>query len=385
MGYFTVHLLGFLKTGHTFSIALYVILDPNHIIFRMNEKKPKWVCPVCNKPAYYEHLFLDGFYIQLLLSPKFKALTTNEIILNNDASWEAVEETALGVSDSDDDYSEPPPKKALTNSKVSVDDDDDISVIPIAEMVDKDGAPILTDTAIPSNIPVNTFLASNMSSGNSSSNSVTISNNSVNNSLSKQVSLDDDLDPKRAFPQELDYMDWNYSVKFFQFLREPPPDYRKSPTPPPPSPKEDSKSIQSSEVSDSGSSSIKIADKFAYNKRGRGRGGRGGRGRGGSRNNKNDTEDDEDEIPAKPVNGGRGRARGRGRGGRAKTNVSNSKRRRVAESSEVEMLNQIVPIIFFLTILPQIIPRMDDIFFSTLRMYLLLRALVDSLSDIGLL
>jgi len=303
---------------------------------RMNEKKPKWVCPVCNKPAYYEHLFLDGFYIQLLLSPKFKALTTNEIILNNDASWEAVEETALGVSDSDDDYSEPPPKKALTNSKVSVDDDDDISVIPIAEMVDKDGAPILTDTAIPSNIPVNTFLASNMSSGNSSSNSVTISNNSVNNSLSKQVSLDDDLDPKRAFPQELDYMDWNYSVKFFQFLRDPPPDYRKSPTPPPPSPKEDSKSIQSSEVSDSGSSSIKIADKFAYNKRGRGRGGRGGRGRGGSRNNKNDTEDDEDEIPAKPVNGGRGRARGRGRGGRAKTNVSNSKRRRVAESSEEE-------------------------------------------------
>lgn len=33
----------------------------------MNEKKPKWVCPVCNKPAYYEHLFLDGFYIQAAL------------------------------------------------------------------------------------------------------------------------------------------------------------------------------------------------------------------------------------------------------------------------------------------------------------------------------
>ena len=44
---------------------------------KMNEKKPKWVCPVCNKPAYFEHLFLDGFYIQLLLSAKFKALTTN--------------------------------------------------------------------------------------------------------------------------------------------------------------------------------------------------------------------------------------------------------------------------------------------------------------------
>merc|ERR1719238_2704146 len=70
---------------------------------KMNEKKPKWVCPVCNKPAYFEHLFLDGFYIQLLLSPKFRALTTNDIILNNDASWEPVEDIVEGVSDSEDE------------------------------------------------------------------------------------------------------------------------------------------------------------------------------------------------------------------------------------------------------------------------------------------
>lgn len=49
---------------------------------RMNEKKPKWLCPVCNKPAYFENLFLDGFYIQLLQSPKFRALSTNDIVLN---------------------------------------------------------------------------------------------------------------------------------------------------------------------------------------------------------------------------------------------------------------------------------------------------------------
>ena len=24
----------------------------------MNEKKPKWVCPVCNKAAYYENLLI---------------------------------------------------------------------------------------------------------------------------------------------------------------------------------------------------------------------------------------------------------------------------------------------------------------------------------------
>jgi hypothetical protein len=49
---------------------------------RMNEKKPKWLCPVCNRPAYFETLFLDGFYIQLLQSPKFRALATNDIVLN---------------------------------------------------------------------------------------------------------------------------------------------------------------------------------------------------------------------------------------------------------------------------------------------------------------
>merc|ERR1719318_1911847 len=160
----------------------------------MNEKKPKWVCPVCNKPAYYEHLFLDGFYIQLLLSPKFKSIATNDIILNNDASWEPVEETTLGVSDSEDD--------------------DDISVIPITPMVDKDGAPILSDTAIPSNVPVNTFLGSQTYVGNTMTPSVA--------TPAAVPEDDDDILVDKAYPPELDYMDWNYSVKFFHFSREPP-------------------------------------------------------------------------------------------------------------------------------------------------------------------
>lgn len=27
----------------------------------MNEKKPTWVCPVCDKKAPYEHLIIDGW------------------------------------------------------------------------------------------------------------------------------------------------------------------------------------------------------------------------------------------------------------------------------------------------------------------------------------
>ena len=301
---------------------------------RMNEKKPKWVCPVCNKPAYFEHLFLDGFYIQLLLSPKFKALSTNEIILNNDASWEAVEAETLGVSDSDDDYEDPigvaRPKQTSAPSNGAIDDDDDISVIPISTMTDADGAPILTSTAIPTNVPVNTFLASNNMGGTPGSPRLGMTNNTSLVNVDKD--LEDDVLVKKKVAPELDYMDWNYSVKFFHFLRDPPPP-RRSPTPPP-SPAADSNSI--SEISDSGAST-KTLEQFVYSKRGRGRGGARGGARGRGAKAKVVTTEDEDDIPTKVVGGGgvgRGRGRGRGRGGaRGKAPVQ-SKRRRVETSEE---------------------------------------------------
>ena len=30
------------------------------LYIQMNEKKPTWVCPVCDKKAPYEHLIIDG-------------------------------------------------------------------------------------------------------------------------------------------------------------------------------------------------------------------------------------------------------------------------------------------------------------------------------------
>ena len=308
---------------------------------KMNEKKPKWVCPVCNKPAYYEHLFLDGFYIQLLLSPKFKALTTNEIILNNDASWEAVVETALGVSDSDDEYDDPIGVKTTTasgstNGYTTIDDDDDISVIPIAAMTDADGAPILSSTAIPTNVPTNNFLASNHVAGSGSPGVGPMANTGAGKPRAEvEKDLDDDVLVQKRFPPETDYMDWNYSVKFFHFLRDPPPP-RRSPTPPP-SPAADSASI--SEISDSGTST-KTMDSYD-SRRGRGRGARAGGGRGRGAAKKIADPEDLDEIPTKPLYGrGRGRAKPKPkpkpRGSKAKAAPSQNKRRRKAETSEEE-------------------------------------------------
>jgi len=53
----------------------------------MNERKPKWVCPVCNKPALMENLLVDGFFMELMASPRLPA-DEHEIVLHNDGTWD---------------------------------------------------------------------------------------------------------------------------------------------------------------------------------------------------------------------------------------------------------------------------------------------------------
>ena len=53
----------------------------------MNEKRPKWVCPVCNKAALYENLLIDGYFSDVLNSQRLPR-DEHEIVLNNDASWD---------------------------------------------------------------------------------------------------------------------------------------------------------------------------------------------------------------------------------------------------------------------------------------------------------
>ena len=53
----------------------------------MNEKKPKWICPVCNKSALYDDLFIDGYFSDVINSKKLPR-DEHEIVLHNDASWD---------------------------------------------------------------------------------------------------------------------------------------------------------------------------------------------------------------------------------------------------------------------------------------------------------
>ncbi|KAJ8380436.1 hypothetical protein SKAU_G00012140 [Synaphobranchus kaupii] len=57
-----------------FDAALYV---------QMNEKKPTWICPVCDKKAAYETLIIDGLFMEILNG----CSDVDEIKFQEDGSW----------------------------------------------------------------------------------------------------------------------------------------------------------------------------------------------------------------------------------------------------------------------------------------------------------
>ncbi|KAF7267647.1 E3 SUMO-protein ligase Su(var)2-10 isoform X2 [Rhynchophorus ferrugineus] len=56
------------------------------LFLQMNERKPTWNCPVCDKPALYDNLVIDG-YFQEVLNSSLLPSDCNEIQLLQDGSW----------------------------------------------------------------------------------------------------------------------------------------------------------------------------------------------------------------------------------------------------------------------------------------------------------
>jgi len=59
------------------------------LFLQMNERKPTWQCPVCDKPAMYDSLMVDGYFLDVIKDPLLPS-EENEIILNQDGSWHPV-------------------------------------------------------------------------------------------------------------------------------------------------------------------------------------------------------------------------------------------------------------------------------------------------------
>ncbi|KAK7116027.1 E3 SUMO-protein ligase PIAS2-like isoform X1 [Littorina saxatilis] len=49
----------------------------------MNEKKPTWICPVCDKPAPFDKLIIDGYFVEIFR----QSLEISEIVFHEDGNW----------------------------------------------------------------------------------------------------------------------------------------------------------------------------------------------------------------------------------------------------------------------------------------------------------
>ncbi|CAG2162346.1 unnamed protein product [Oppiella nova] len=57
------------------------------LYLQMNEKKPTWVCPVCDKPAVFANLAIDGLFNEII---KDAPTSCNEVQFHEDGSWTPV-------------------------------------------------------------------------------------------------------------------------------------------------------------------------------------------------------------------------------------------------------------------------------------------------------
>ncbi|XP_067105390.1 E3 SUMO-protein ligase PIAS1-like isoform X1 [Osmerus mordax] len=53
------------------------------LYIQMNEKKPTWVCPVCDKKAPFEHLIIDGLFMEILNT----CVDCDDIQFKEDGNW----------------------------------------------------------------------------------------------------------------------------------------------------------------------------------------------------------------------------------------------------------------------------------------------------------
>ena len=54
----------------------------------MNERKPTWNCPVCDRKALYDDLQIDGYYQDILDSKK--TIDEETVMLEKDGPWKPV-------------------------------------------------------------------------------------------------------------------------------------------------------------------------------------------------------------------------------------------------------------------------------------------------------
>ncbi|CAG9766345.1 unnamed protein product [Ceutorhynchus assimilis] len=85
------------------------------LFLQMNERKPTWNCPVCDKPALYDNLVIDGYFQEVLSSTQLPQ-DCKEIQLLKDGSWSS-------------HSNEKKPEKVFVSAPKSIPIDDSVEII----------------------------------------------------------------------------------------------------------------------------------------------------------------------------------------------------------------------------------------------------------------
>jgi len=94
---------------------------------QMNERKPKWKCPVCNKNALYDDIIIDGYYYDILDSKRMK--NEENVVLERDGSWRPVpNEWDDDDNDKDENDNKQPAKETSSSSSKDADQEEEVCI-----------------------------------------------------------------------------------------------------------------------------------------------------------------------------------------------------------------------------------------------------------------
>ena len=100
------------------------------LFLQMNERKPTWKCPVCESPALYDNLMVDGYFLDVIKSKELPE-EENEIILNQDGSWKPVPKDETDGKKGEESDDDGPSMKPLGAAPVAAQPPPDIECIDI--------------------------------------------------------------------------------------------------------------------------------------------------------------------------------------------------------------------------------------------------------------
>ena len=99
-----------------------------NLYLMMNEKKPKWLCPVCNKAALFDNLQIDGYFKEVIGSDRLPD-EEHEIVLHSDGTWDPLpaqkQDDEERQKEKEQRREREAERKAARETKVEVIDDDD--------------------------------------------------------------------------------------------------------------------------------------------------------------------------------------------------------------------------------------------------------------------